>query len=91
MHTSTPAQSKSHTTSEAIFSMLRTRIIIDGQITDTYGIEVSSPGSAPVLQYPDISTDGEKLSRLIDLMNELEVDPIHTKYVIEDFLVDHEV
>ena len=91
MHTSTPTQSKTHTTSKAIFSMIRTRIIIDGQITDTYGIEVSSPGSPPILQCPDISTNGEKLSQLIDLMNELEVDPIHTKYIIEDFLVDHEI
>lgn len=91
MHTIIPVQNESHGTSKTIFSMIHTRISVDEQITDTYGIEVLSPESAPILQYPDISTDEKNVSRLIQLMNQLEADPIHTECIIEDFLVDRKV
>ncbi len=36
----------------------------------------------------DICCDEDKLRRLIDLMNELELDPVHADQVIEEFLTD---
>lgn len=39
----------------------------------------------------DISTDKEKVERLVALCNELELSPIHIYDVIDDFLVDFEI
>ena len=39
----------------------------------------------------DISTNKEKVEKLVFLCNELELSPIHIYDVIDDFLVDFEI
>lgn len=39
----------------------------------------------------DISTNKEKIEKLIILSNELDLSPIHIYDVIDDFLVDFEI
>lgn len=52
---------------------------------DTYGITYG----AKIIK--DISTERQKIERLINLCNALDLSPIHIEDVIEDFLVDFEV
>jgi hypothetical protein len=56
----------------------------------TYGIAVQFEREEERLVYADVSTDASKVQRLVELMNELQLDPIHLEDVIEDFLVDLE-
>ena len=67
-------------------------------IVHTYGIELriscankSMNLAQTILLYPDVSMDREKMYRLVDLMNELQLSPNHLEDVIEDFLLDTSV
>ena len=52
-----------------------------------YGISVKDFKNHQSLNFNDISIDKDKIVKLISLCNELHLDPIHIKDVIDDFLV----
>ena len=48
-------------------------------------------GEVPVRIIEDVCLDSDRLSGLIRLFNEEELDPIHLDQAVEDFLYDDEV
>ena len=58
-----------------------------GQERLSYGVKVVR-GRRCLRVIRDITDDKERLSRLIDDMNELSLDPVHLDEVIEEFLND---
>lgn len=57
----------------------------NNQETKSYGISYEG------IIIEDISTNKEKIEKLIILSNELDLSPIHIYDVIDDFLVDFEI
>ena len=64
----------------------------------TYGIELriscanKSINTAQTrFLYPDVSMNREKVYRMVELMNDLQLSPNQLKDVIEDFLVDFSI
>lgn len=57
----------------------------------TYGIKVEFNDGREAQIYPDLSPDGEKIHRLVDLMNTLQIAPIHVDDVNADFMVDYSI
>ncbi len=66
------------------------RMCTDDNISYTaFGIRVLStdtPQECEMLNISDISCDASKISRLAELCNELQLDPIHLHDVIDDIL-----
>ena len=56
----------------------------DGNALNTYGIEIWK-GEKIEKALVDISTNRARVSLLVNLCNELDLDPIHIYDVIEDF------
>lgn len=52
-----------------------------------YGISVKCVNSLKPLFFHDISTNKEDIVNLISLCNKLQLDPIHIRDVIDDFLL----
>lgn len=72
--------------------------IEDSGMVHTYGIELrilcankSMKTAQQVLLYPDISIDRDQVNCLTELMNDLQLAPIHVRDVIEDYLVDYSI
>ncbi|MBQ7128906.1 MAG: hypothetical protein IJO19_02845 [Clostridia bacterium] len=57
----------------------------EGKIWNTYGITFND------IIINDISTEKEKIEKLVSLCNELDLSPIHIYDVIEDFLVHNDI
>ena len=64
--------------------------IIDGNSHLGYGIRLvdKSNLTSDGVTYNDISTNKERVGRLVFLCNELKLYPVHLKDVIEDFLFE---
>ncbi len=55
-----------------------------------YGIaEIDETDGCPIISefYIDLCTDKKEVDRLVDMCNALELDPIHLREVVEDFLL----
>lgn len=57
----------------------------EGKLWNTYGITYGD------IVIEDISTEKEKIEKLVRLCNELDLDPIHIHDVVEDFLVHNDI
>jgi len=68
-----------------IYKLTINNITIEGITAKSYGIKCSPQNTAPV-QITDISTDRDKVERLVEIMNRLEVSPVHFEDIIEDEL-----
>ena len=57
---------------------------------ESFGIQVTSEASDKVLAtVSDVSPDGECVQRIVDLCNQLQLDPIHLSEVAEDALAEY--
>ena len=64
-----------------MYKLVKTvRLTEDNKLVKTYGIINEQE------QFEDISVDGESVKRLCKLCNELKLDKIHFKDVVEDFI-----
>lgn len=57
----------------------------EDKLWNTYGITYGD------IVIEDISTEKEKIEKLVRLCNELDLDPIHIHDVVEDFLVHNDI
>lgn len=63
-------------------------VSIEGNITKSYGIIVTFDNSS-TLKYYDVSLDRERVEKLVNDMNEYEIEPVHIKDILEDFYCDN--
>lgn len=61
-----------------------------GKYQNSYDIEISD-NKKIVRKIPDMGGDGEKLGKLVDLLNELQPEPSQLDYIIEDYLTFFDV
>lgn len=54
-----------------------------------YGIALKNMINGKCISFHDISIEKKDILKLISLCNELQLDPIHIRDVIDDFLVSH--
>ena len=54
-----------------------------------YGISVKDTRNGKCTLFHDISVNKKDIANLVSLCNELKLDPIHIRDVIDDFLVSH--
>ncbi len=62
---------------------------LDQQEHKGYGISVNYTNIDTPLLFHDISTNKNDVIKLVSLCNELQLDPIHIRDVIDDYLVSH--
>lgn len=75
------------------YGIIEEKFVLQGRERISYGIAAYSDAkengtAAIVATVSDISLDYIQLEKLIDLCNQLELDPIHLKDVMEDFLAN---
>ena len=75
------------------YGMIEEKFVLQGSERISYGIAAYSDaeenGTATIVaSVQDVSFDYIQLGKLIDLCNHLELDPIHLKDVMEDFLAN---
>ena len=63
-----------------MYRVIARKYALEGMCYLGYGI------SCPYREIADITTDYHRLSHLVTLCNELELDPIHLDDIVEDFL-----
>ena len=73
------------------YRMIRTNgVSLDIGSFESFGIQATSDTSDDVLAtVSDVSPDGESVRRIVDLCNQLQLDPIHLLDVVEDALAGH--
>lgn len=64
-----------------MYTLTKTEILADNKETTVYGIKNGRE------EYRDISTDKREVEALCDLFNESELDELHFKDAVEDFIV----
>lgn len=77
-----------HNENKSTRYLLLEDVVTSGEITyHTYGIAVIQLGQDRRDEYHDICMDHDAASALVEKCNELNLDPIHLKDVVEDFLI----
>lgn len=71
------------------YSLIEGIFTLEQQEHKGYGISVNGSNTNAPLLFHDISTNQDDVVKLISLCNELQLDPIHIRDVIEDFLTYH--
>ena len=67
------------------YQVIESRVEIDGVIYTSYGIGCENAGNL-LFQINDLSINKDRVSKLVYLCNDLQLDPIHIDDVVEDFL-----
>ena len=71
----------------ARYLLLGDVVTFGGKTHFTYGIAGAHAEEGDREEYHDISTDREAVSAFVEACNRLNLDPIHLKDVVEDFLI----
>ena len=61
-------------------------VLVDGRTYRSYGIVQAHAEAGHREEYRDIGTDRSSVKALVKRCNELRLDPIHLKDVVEDFI-----
>lgn len=74
-------------TNNFLYSILEDEYILEGQTHTGFGIIITSTiANEVVAKIEDITTSKYELYTLVQLCNDLSLDPIHIYDVVEDFL-----
>ena len=74
-------------TNNFLYSILEDEYILEGQAHTGFGIIITSTISNEVVaKIEDITTSKYKLCTLVQLCNDISLNPIHIYDVVEDFL-----
>lgn len=74
-------------TNNFLYSILEDEYILEGQVHTGFGIIITSTiANEVVAKIEDITTSKYELYTLVQLCNDLSLDPIHIYDVVEDFL-----
>ena len=74
-------------TNNYLYSILEDKYIFEGQAHTGFGIVIiSTTVNEVVAKIEDITTSKYELCTLVQLCNDLSLDPIHIHDVVEDFL-----
>ena len=75
-------------TNHYLYSILEDEYILEGQAHTGFGIIITSTiANEVVAKIEDITTSKYELCTLVQLCNDLSLDPIHIYDVVEDFLL----
>ena len=78
---------KSNTSEKYQYRVVQTKEIVDGiGEVETYGIELISQNESVLIT--DVSTDLDRITMLVTLLNRNSVSAVHLRDVIDDFLVE---
>ena len=78
---------KSNTSEKYQYRFVQTKEIVDGiGEVETYGIELISQNESVLIT--DVSTDLDRITMLVTLLNRNSVSAVHLRDVIDDFLVE---
>lgn len=69
------------------YLLLEDDLTFEGNIYRTYGIAVVMSDKGDRQEYHNISKERSAVFDLVKMCNELLLDPIHLKDVVEDFLI----
>lgn len=76
-----------NTTNNFKYSIFEDKYVLEGQTYTGFGILITSiADNMVVAKIEDVTTSKYELCRLVQLCNELSLDPIHIYDVVEDFL-----
>lgn len=71
-----------------LYTVFKSKHTIDDITYTSFGIVITSTQDNSVIErIADISTSKEKIKKLVNLCNELSLEPIHIYDVIEDFIL----
>lgn len=71
------------------YELIEGSFTLDSKTYVGYGISVIDTRSGKCTLFHDISVNKNDIANLVSLCNELKLDPIHIRDVIDDFLVSH--
>ena len=78
---------KSNTSEKYQYRVVQTKEIVDGiGEVETYGIELISQNESVLIT--DVSTDLDRITMLVTLLNRNSVSAVHLRDVIDDFLLE---
>ena len=78
---------KSNTSEKYQYRVVQTKEIVDGiGEVETYGIELISQNESVLIT--DVSTDLDRITMLVTLLNRNSVSAVHLRDVIDDFLTE---
>lgn len=69
------------------YVLLEDNLVFEENTYLTYGIAVAESDKTHGEEYHNISTDRDAVFSLVKRCNELLLDPVHLKDVVEDFLI----
>lgn len=78
---------KSNTSEKYQYRVVQTKEIVDGiGEVETYGIELISQNESVLIT--DVSTDLDRITMLVTLLNRNSVSEVHLRDIIDDFLAE---
>lgn len=78
---------KSNTSEKNQYRVVQTKEIVDGiGEVETYGIELISQNESVLIT--DVSTDLDRITMLVTLLNRNSVSEVHLRDIIDDFLAE---
>lgn len=78
---------KSNTSEKYQYRVVQTKEIVDGVgEVETYGIELISQNESVLIA--DLSTDLDRITMLVTLLNRNSVSEVHLRDIIDDFLAE---
>lgn len=78
---------KSNTSEKYQYHVVQTKEIVDGVgEIETYGIELISQNESVLIA--DLSTDLDRITMLVTLLNRNSVSEVHLRDIIDDFLAE---
>ena len=78
---------KSNTSEKNQYHVVQTKEIVDGVgEIETYGIELISQNESVLIT--DVSTDLDRITMLVTLLNRNSVSEVHLRDIIDDFLAE---
>lgn len=78
---------KSNTSEKYQYRVIQTKEIVEGiGEVETYGIELISKNENVLIT--DVSTDWDRITMLVTLLNRNSVSSVHLRDVIDDFLLE---